>query len=398
MEETLPKTLPAAGTAEGLAYDAEDEYRPEPEPPAGPPAWQDGSIRIGIHTSIAGDIAQSLEIAHGLGANALQIFSASPRMWHAASSSATTSGGPGRERFSEVEMARFRARREELGLGPLVVHANYLINLASPDRVLRVRSIQAFHDELIRAVALGADYLVVHPGASRGSEQRKAAEAVAQSLQQAARGLKLGGLRILLENTAGQGSALGAMFSELKFILDLCPELPLGVCVDTAHLFAAGFNIREAEGLDKTLQAIQSTVGLARVFVIHCNDSKAALGSHVDRHEHIGKGKIGLEAFRRILNHPMLAPAAAGQEKQPATGGVGRAFILETPIDKPGDDFRNVRTLWKLVGKTVSAASAAPRNGFRMRASKRKKAAARKSSSKKRKATRRASVSKKKKR
>ena len=379
---------------EGLAYSAEDEYRPAPQAPAGPPAWQDGSLRIGIHTSIAGDIAQSLEIAHGLGANALQIFSASPRMWNAGSASTASTGGPGRERFSAVEMARFRARREELQLGPLVVHANYLINLASPDRVLRVRSIQAFHDELIRAVALGADYLVVHPGASRGGEQRKAAEAVAQSLQQAARGIKLGSLRILLENTAGQGSALGATFSELKFIMDLCRELPLGVCIDTAHMFAAGFNIREAEGLEKTLQAIQSTFGLARVFVIHCNDSKAPLGSHVDRHEHIGKGKIGLEAFRRILNHPMLAPAAAGQQQEPATGGVGRAFILETPIDRPGDDLKNVRTLWKLVGKHVPAASAAPRDGFRKRASKRKKAAVRKSSGKKGKAVRRAKVSK----
>jgi len=121
------------------------------------------------------------------------------------------------------------------------------------------------------------------------------------------------------------------------------------------------------------------------VFIIHCNDSKAPLGSRVDRHEHIGKGKIGLDAFRRILNHPLLAPAAAGQEKEPPTGGVGRAFILETPIDKPGDDVKNVRTLWQLAGKTapVSAASAAPRDGFRARASKRKKTAARKKSVKK---------------
>jgi deoxyribonuclease-4 len=159
-------------------------------------------------------------------------------------------------------------------------------------------------------------------------------------------------------------------------------------------MFAAGFNIREAEGLEKTLQAIQSTVGLARVFIIHCNDSKAPLASRVDRHEHIGKGKIGLDAFRRILNHPLLAPAAAGQEKEPAAGGVGRAFILETPIDKPGDDLRNVRTLWQLVGKPapVPPGRAAPRDGFRVRGSKRKKAAARRASSKKR-----AGVSKKKK-
>ncbi len=395
MDETLPKSPQVPGAAEGLVYDAEDEYRPEPEMPEGPPAWQDGSLRIGIHTSIAGDITNSLEIAHGLGANALQIFSASPRMWNAGHAATAASGGPGRERFSAVEMSRFRARREELGLGPLVIHANYLINLASPDRVLRVRSIQAFHDELIRAVALGADYLVVHPGASRGVEQRKAAESVAQSLQQAARGIRLGSLRILLENTAGQGSALGAMLSELKFILDLCPDLPMGVCVDTAHLFAAGFNIRDAQGLEKTLQAIQSTVGISQVFIVHCNDSKTALGSRIDRHEHIGKGKIGLDAFRRILNHPMLAPTAAGQLS--ATGGVGRAFILETPIDKPGDDFKNVRTLWKLLGKAVSAPRKLPRDGFRLRASKRKRAAALKRSGSKPGAARHVRISRKKK-
>jgi deoxyribonuclease IV len=362
-----------------LVYDAEDEYRPEPEVPVGPPAWQDGSLRIGIHTSIAGDITQALETAHGLGANALQIFSASPRMWHGSSATA----GPGREKFSAVEMQRFRARREELGLGPLVVHSNYLINLASPDRVLRVRSIQAFHDELVRAVALGADYLVLHPGSSRGTDSRRAAEAVADSLRQAARGVKLGSVRILLENTAGQGSVLGATFSELKFILDLCPDLPMGVCLDTAHMFAAGFNIREAEGLDKTLQAIQSTFGLARVFVIHCNDSKAPLASRVDRHEHIGKGKIGREAFRRILNHPLLAPAAAGQET--ASGGVGRGFILETPIDKPGDDLKNVQALWRLAGKRppVATANAQVRDGFRVQKPKRKKAVAQKKSGKK---------------
>ncbi|HEV8384354.1 MAG TPA: deoxyribonuclease IV [Candidatus Acidoferrales bacterium] len=397
MDETPSKSPTGVVTPEGLAYSAEDEYRPAPETPAGPPAWQDGSLRIGIHTSIAGDITNSLEIAHGLGANALQIFSASPRMWNSGhahpgsggQASTTPGAQQSRVRFSAVETERFRARREELGLGPLVIHANYLINLASPDRVLRVRSIQAFHDELVRAVALGADYLVVHPGASRGGDSRQAAETVAQSLEQAARGIRLEGLRILIENTAGQGSALGATFSELKLILDLCPNVPLGVCIDTAHLFAAGFNIRDAQGLEKTLKAIQSTVGLARVYLVHCNDSKTALGSRVDRHQHIGKGKIGLDAFRRILNHPMLAPVPAGSAS--ATGGVGRAFILETPIDKPGDDFRNVRTLWRLVGKTIRAVGAVPRDGFRMRVSKPKMAAARGISSKKSRLARRAS-------
>jgi deoxyribonuclease-4 len=337
------------------AYLPSDEYRPEPVTKPLLPAWMDGSVRIGIHTSIAGDIAQSLETAARLGANALQIFSASPRMW---------SRGPGGAKAEDEVARRFRARREELKLGPLVIHDNYLINLASPERVLRVRSIQAFHDEIVRAIALGADFLVAHPGSGRGAERSAAIAAIADGLKQASRGVNFagsaadsthtGGLRILLENTAGQGSSLGARFAELAEIIAQCPELPLGVCVDTAHLFAAGHDVRSAVGLDAALKEIDGTVGLARVFVVHVNDSKAALGSRLDRHEHIGKGKIGLAAFRRILNHPMLA---------------GRAFILETPIDRPGDDRRNVETLWRLAGMKAGGVRDAA-DGFPARARK----------------------------
>jgi deoxyribonuclease-4 len=312
-----------------LTFDAADEYRPEPPPAPEIPAWKDGSIRIGIHTSIAGDISGSLEIAHGLGANALQIFSASPRMW-----------GKGASRIAEADAARFRDRRKELSLGPLVIHANYLINLASPNPVLRTRSVQAFHQEVVRALALGADYLVIHPGSGREGDRNSAVSAIVQSLRQALRGLKLGDLRILLENTAGQGTSLCWQFEEMKAIIEGCRDLDIGVCLDTAHVFAAGHDIRSTEGLESALRLIDSTVGLDRVFVLHVNDSKTVLGSRVDRHEHIGKGKIGLEAFGRILNHSLLA---------------GRAFILETPIDKPGDDRRNVAALWKLVGRVVKA-------------------------------------------
>jgi deoxyribonuclease IV len=312
-----------------LTFDAADEYRPEP--PAAPeiPAWKHGSIRIGIHTSIAGDIAGALDIAHGLGANALQIFSSSPRMW-----------GHGSSRISEVDAARFRGRRSELQLGPLVIHGNYLINLASANPVLRTRSILAFHQELVRALALGADFLVIHPGSAQGTSIESAITAVARGIRQATRGLNLGELRILLENTAGQGSSLGSRFDELKAILAACPELPLGVCIDTAHTFAAGWSIHTEEGLPAALREIDRVIGIDRVAVVHVNDSKVPLGSRVDRHEHIGQGKIGLPAFGRILNHPLLAKCA---------------FILETPIDKPGDDKRNVAALWRLTGRVVRA-------------------------------------------
>jgi len=333
-----------------LAFDAADEYRPEAPPPPEIPAWKDGSTRIGIHTSIAGDLSAALEIAHELGANALQIFSSSPRMWVR---------GP--SRISEADATRFRERRKVLGLGPLVIHDNYLINLASPNPVLRTRSVQAFHQEIVRALALGADFLVAHPGCSKESRPDAAVSAIAQGLKQAARGLKLEGLQILLENTAGQGTSLGSRFEELRAVLDASPDLPLGVCIDTAHTFAAGWDIRTTEGLEKTLQAIDRTVGIERVRVVHVNDSKTHLGSRVDRHEHIGKGKIGLEAFGRIVNHPMLA---------------GRAFILETPIDKLGDDRRNVAALWKLLGVSIPATGG--RDGMKPRRKKKGKKRARK--------------------
>src|SRR6266699_2103672 len=317
-----------------LAYDVSDEYRPEPEPIPEPPAWQDGSFRIGIHTSIAGDIAGALDTASKLGANALQIFSASPRMW--------PRGGT---RIGDADATRFRARRAELGLAPLVIHDNYLINLASPDRVMRTRSIQAFHDELVRAVSLGADFLVAHPGAGLGSEKSQAITEIAQ----------------------GMRSAVGSRFEEIKTILDETRDLPMGVCLDTAHTFEAGYDITTEEGLGRTLDLVERTVGLDRVYVLHVNDSKTLLGSRVDRHEHIGRGKIGLEAFRRILNHPRLGPGLQGL--------AGRAFILETPIDLPRDDRRNVRALWDLVGVDPKQAPEAV-DGFSM--ARRKKVSSRK--------------------
>lgn len=338
-------------------YDIEDEYRPEPEPIPLPPTWLDGSVRIGIHTSIAGDIAESLNTARKLGCNALQIFSASPRMW---GSGATT-------RIAEVNSSRFRALRGQLGLGPVVIHDNYLINLASSHPVLKVRSIQTLHNELVRAIQLGADFLVVHPGSRGEMSAEQAIDNIAQSIYQAARGLKLGSLRILIENTSGMGTAIGRNFEEVAALLDKLGNLPMGVCLDTAHVFHAGYDISSEEGLEHILERIEQTIGLERVYVLHINDSKTPLGSRVDRHEHIGKGKIGLEAFRRILNHPLLS--ASGPH-----GLAGRAFILETPIDVPGDDRRNVRMLWDLAGIPVKQAPDAV-DGFSMVRSARARAA-----------------------
>lgn len=277
-------------------------------------------IKIGIHTSIAGHPVHAVEAAAQLGCDTFQIFSASPRLWHGKS-------------IPEAEAALFRERRAQTGLAPLAIHDNYLINLASPSILLRSKSIQAFHGELKRALALGADYLIAHPGSAGGTTRAEAIRNFADAVRQSIRGLKLNGLMILLENTAGMGAALGSRFAELKNLVDAIAVLPVGICLDTAHAFEAGYDIRSEKGLEATLAEIDRTVGLKRVKIVHTNDSKTPLGSGIDRHQHIGKGKIGLKAFARILNHPALA---------------GRSFILETPLEKRGDDRRNLQTVRRL--------------------------------------------------
>jgi len=348
-------------------FDPEDEYRPEPEPEPLPPSWMDGSMRIGIHTSIVGSYLNALEAARKLGCNALQIFSASPRMWQGGSA-----------RIADVDAQAFRARRDELRLGPLVIHANYLINLASEQRMLQTRSIQAFHDEIVRAMALGADFLVVHPGARGESTMGQAISTIIESVKQSSKRAPMGGLRILIENTAGMGTAVGARLEEVGEILAGLRNLPVGACLDTAHLFAAGYDIKTEAGLASTIGQIDGAIGLENVPVIHANDSKIPLGGRVDRHEHIGKGKIGAEAFARILRHPRFG--AAGPE-----GLTGRVFIAETPIDDPGDDRRNVAALWELAGLEEQAPQADKRFSM-LSAALQKKIAIHQKSEKKRKA------------
>src|SRR5216683_643330 len=345
-EQKFSTGMPEQPIIQPTQFDPEDEYRPEPEPEPQPPSWMDGSLRIGIHTSIAKSYLNALESARKLGCNALQIFSASPRMWQGGST-----------RIADVDAQAFRARRDELRLGPLVIHANYLINLASGQRMLQTRSIQAFHDEIVRAVALGADFLVVHPGARGEATTGQAVSTIVESVKQASKRVPMGGLRILIENTAGMGSAMGARLEEVGEILAGLRNLPVGACLDTAHLFAAGYDIKSEAGLASTIGQIDGAIGLRMFPVIHANDSKIPLGGRVDRHEHIGKGKIGAEAFARILQHPRFGTTAP-------EGLTGRAFVAETPIDDPGDDRRNVAMLWELAGLKEQAPAA--EKGFSM--------------------------------
>jgi deoxyribonuclease IV len=302
---------------DNAVFDPEDEYRPEPPPEPLTPLWMDGSTRIGIHTSIAGSHINALESARKLGCNALQIFSASPRMWQM-----------GTVRIQEQDARAFRTRREELQLGPLVIHANYLINLGAQQPMLRTRSIQALYEELVRGLALGADFVVVHPGCRGEASIEQAISTIIESVKQAARRVPLGKLRILIENTAGMGTAVGSRLEEVAQIVRGLRNINAGACLDTAHLFAAGYDIRSAAGLEQTLDLIERTIGLDNVPVLHINDSKIPLGGRVDRHENLGHGKIGEEAFRRILQHPRLSVSAGD-------GLPGRAFLLETPIDDP---------------------------------------------------------------
>jgi deoxyribonuclease IV len=285
-------------------------------------------VRVGVHTSIAGAVENAAHHAYEIGCDTFQMFSANPRGWRALDP-------------SPKDCERFRIVREKYGMTPVVVHDNYLINLASSDPLIREMSVVAFRREIERALALGADFLVAHPGSGKGSSRAEAIATCVESLRQSAKGQHLDGLRLLIENTAGQGSAIGGTFEEVaEIIAGARSELPMGACIDTAHCFEAGYPLHVARGLSDMIKRLEATIGLEHVHVIHANDSKTLLESHCDRHEHIGKGQIGVEGFRRIVCHPKL-------RKVP--------FICETPIDRPGDDRRNLRMMRRLAGISGSA-------------------------------------------
>jgi deoxyribonuclease-4 len=237
-----------------------------------------------------------------------------------------------------------KAARDRYSLEPLAIHVNYLINLASDDPAIRAKSIEAFRGELERAAAIGAEFLVLHPGSSKGRPMEDAIASFARGLGEAARGFRAPGLTVLLENTAGAGFHLGSRLEELHEIRRQTGELadlPVGYCLDTCHLLAAGFDISTSEGLRQAIDRARDTIGLSNVHLIHANDSQTPLGSHRDRHAGIGEGHIGLEGFRRILRHQELR---------------SKPFILETPVKDPHDDRRNLNTLKALAARTNTKA------------------------------------------
>ena len=288
---------------------------------------------VGAHVSIVGGLPNAIKHAEALGCDCLQIFARNPRGWAA-------------RELTLAEINSFRQARDRSGLWPLVIHSVYLINLAAQDPVLLAKSRTTFREELQRGIALGADYLVVHPGNPGQAGNEIGISTAVESIREATRGLGLKGasvesnreeernaLTILLENTAGQGSSIGCDFEQIAELLALLNDLPVDVCLDTAHTFASGYDISTEAGLKKTIREIDRAFGTKRVKLVHCNDSKAPLGSRVDRHEHIGLGHIGADAFRRLTRNSRFRRIP---------------FVLETPVDAERDYEWNVNRLREL--------------------------------------------------
>jgi len=292
-------------------------------------------MRIGAHTSIGGGLQASIRRAEQLGCDCLQIFARNPRGWAA-------------RPLDKAELREFRDARERAELWPLAIHSAYLINLACREPALLQKSREAFRDEIGRALELGADYLVVHPGSATGAPPEEGIANAVESIRDASRGFRLlgasgrrlsgqaRGLTILIENTAGQGSCIGCTFEQVNEIIDSIDDVPVGVCLDTAHTFASGYDISTREGLEQALLSIESTFGFDQIKLVHCNDSKAALNSRVDRHQHIGLGELGDDAFRRITHNLKFRSVP---------------LILETPVDKQRGYDWNIRRLRELSGE-----------------------------------------------
>lgn len=280
--------------------------------------------RIGVHLGTAGGASNAVECAQKIGANTFQIFSSSPRMWRA-------------PKVDPKQAERMRELRTKLDIGPLVIHTSYLVNVCSQSSDVREKSIVAFRGEIERALTYGAEYLVLHPGSWKGLTRDEGLTLAADSIGRAIDGLPWQGtgFHILIENTAGAEFSLGGSFEQVaELVTRLRNHAPVAICLDTCHTHVAGYDIVSAEGYSETMQKIAVTVTFDAVRVWHCNDAKAARGSKLDRHEHIGEGTMGLDPFRWLLNDPRFDHAA---------------FIAETPVDEEGDEERNVTALKRLI-------------------------------------------------
>lgn len=254
-------------------------------------------ILIGAHISISGGLHEALYAGKAIGATTIQIFTANQRQWTS-------------KELLEEQIDAFKKTLKETGLTHIMSHDSYLINLGSPRTEVREKSIQAFREEMKRCQALGISYLNFHPGAALSEDREICLLAIADAISsmQSFYDKKETGPMLLLETAAGQGSVVGSTFEELKFIIDQVKgKVPIGVCIDTCHVFAAGYDIRTSESLSAMLSSFDQTVGLSYLRAMHLNDSAHELGSRKDRHSPIGEGMIGKNGFSAIMKEPRLS-------------------------------------------------------------------------------------------
>ncbi len=277
-------------------------------------------MRFGAHVSIADHIYLAIDRAVAVGCEAIQIFPGNPRGWKT---------GP----LPADAVKEFKKRRREASVGPVAIHLPYLVNLSSARERIVEASIGSLKDALSKALAIEAEFLVMHTGSHSDTGGEDGVKQVAAGLRTLLEE-EFGPVKLLLENTAGAGHTLGATPTEIAEIIAAVDNDPrLGLCFDTCHAFAAGYDLRKPAGLNVYLDELDASMGIDRMKLVHANDSKGELGSHLDRHEHIGEGKIGLAGFRHVINHPAFAKLA---------------FIIETPRKGPEDEERNLATLRNL--------------------------------------------------
>jgi len=275
-------------------------------------------MKLGVHVSIEGSIYDAFLRAQYLGCNTMQIFSRSPQKWR-------------HKPLATEDIEEFIRLKSKTKIRPVFIHVPYLANLASPSRRLYQTSIKAYLEDIEEASLLKADYIVTHMGSHKQTSEEEGLERLIKALGKILNKTNKPSVAILLENTSGSGSWLGYNFRHQKLVFDrLGRDSRLGICLDTAHAFAAGYDISTQAGLDQMLNQIDDAAGIARIKLVHLNDLKAKLGSRRDIHEHIGRGSIGLAGMRRIINHPALKNAA---------------FILETPKDSENADKINLNTV-----------------------------------------------------
>jgi deoxyribonuclease-4 len=300
-------------------------------------------VWLGAHIGIAEGLGNAPRQGKAIGADAIQIFSKSPQMW---------AGPP----VADEAAAEFRKATVEVGLKATAVHHGYLINLATPKKAMLTRSRKALLDEVERATKVGVDALILHPGAHMGEGPEAGLARIVESLNWVLAKAPAGPLRLLLENAAGQGTALCSNLPELRKVLDgVSDRSRIGVTLDTCHLFAAGFDLRTPESYGAFVDQLHSELGESEVRAFHLNDAKAGLGSHLDRHENIGKGQIGLEGFRPLVNDARWAETPG---------------YLETPLDDDGyaayaRDLASLRTLLPASRSTGEDDSRTPRRAAR---------------------------------